>query len=235
MIHIQTQAMMAMVESARASTMGMEVMVAAPEPPPPPRPLRRSKSSLFTEISLDVYKQRTGHANRLSDGDSGENNGNSGSVGKLVQVHVDGERDNPSGFSILYMADRQTRLFTVRCYSLLCRALFRSHASSSFLELPPLIIALNPPMIPSASLPILATRASHVGMSLINPTAIPALTSALRWHMTYLQIPASTSPSSYTLRPRAPATSSRRSSNLAPPGRRSNLTTSTETLFLTVS
>jgi hypothetical protein len=43
---------------------------------------------------------------------------------------------------------------------------------------------------------------------------------------------APTLPVSYTNRPRWPLTSSRTSSNLAPPGRRSMLTTSNDTLFL---
>jgi hypothetical protein len=55
--------------------------------------------------------------------------------------------------------------------------------------------------------------------------------SNLLWS-THDQIPATTSPDSYTILPLAPATNSLNSSNFAPPGRRSSRTTSTDTAFL---
>jgi hypothetical protein len=83
---------------------------------------------------------------------------------------------------------------------------------------------------------ILATRSWHVGISSISPIDIPALLvnfhSFRRTGETHDQTPASGSPSSYTFLPLAPETSSRSSSNFAPPGRRSKRTTSDETAFL---
>jgi len=95
-------------------------------------------------------------------------------------------------------------------------------------------LALSPEMTSSASRDIRCTRSSHVGMSSISPTVMPALSrfSISIRRSTHDQIPASESPVSYTFLPRAPATSSRKSSNFAPPGLLSSLTTSTETAFL---
>ena len=76
-------------------------------------------------------------------------------------------------------------------------------------------------MISSASLSILLSRTSQVGISLMRPIAMPAL-----------QIPYSGSPMSYTTFPLAPDTRSRNSANCAPPGLRSSATTCFDTEFL---
>ena len=98
----------------------------------------------------------------------------------------------------------------------------------------------KPLITSSASLSMFFSSTSQVGISFMRPNAIPALqipyyksmSSVFKKRRVVGGRLTSGSPFSYTTLPLAPDTNSRRSSNLAPPGRRSSATTSIETLFL---